>query len=192
MNVNGKWFGRSARGSSSGRAGGTLVEVLVAIVVFTVGVLGVLSLFPVGVARVRQAVIDTRVTMLYQNAKATNELFDLPNRMPEPVATPPTGYTALVDSDRAPPNISGTEDGPDHVNIWSVHRGSAGSSANFRHRLPGFNQEIDVNSPAHDPNLILSENGAPLLPIPSFPVLIDPALFTNGVGLNRVPQGAGF
>lgn len=58
----------------SSRPANTLVEVLIALVVLGIGLTGVIALFPVGVNRVRNAVLDTRTTLMSKTALDTFQL----------------------------------------------------------------------------------------------------------------------
>ncbi len=46
------------------RRGASLTEVLIALVILTIGLTSVIALFPVGVNRVRNATLDTRTTIV--------------------------------------------------------------------------------------------------------------------------------
>ncbi|MFO0949349.1 MAG: prepilin-type N-terminal cleavage/methylation domain-containing protein [Planctomycetota bacterium] len=73
------------------RRGLTLMEVLVAIFILAIGVIAIISLFPVGVQTIRQSVFDTRSTIIAINAESTIELFDWindPYLMNPPARTP--------------------------------------------------------------------------------------------------------
>lgn len=63
----------------SDRNGLSLTEVLIAFFILAIGIVGVISLFPVGISQVRQAVNDTRSTIVAMNAESTLEMFDWPN-----------------------------------------------------------------------------------------------------------------
>lgn len=78
------------------RAGLTLLEVVVSLLVLLVGVTGVIILFPIGVSHVRQAVLDTRCTLAGQSMWAVVEskgMADDPlhRRSSPPAAIPPAG-----------------------------------------------------------------------------------------------------
>lgn len=81
------------------RRGLSLIEVLVAFFILAVGIVGVISLFPVGVQQVREAVFDTRSTIVALNAESTLEMFDWgndPYLLQPPIAMEnPFGPTAL-------------------------------------------------------------------------------------------------
>ena len=61
--------------SSNRRRGVTLTEVLIAIFVLALGLLGVLSLFPLGVVRMAQAVKDDRSALANHNATTQFRLY---------------------------------------------------------------------------------------------------------------------
>lgn len=63
----------------SHRAGLTLVEVLVAIFIMGVGLLAIMTLFPLGILNYGQAMQDDRVAQAAANAAAIANLFDLRN-----------------------------------------------------------------------------------------------------------------
>lgn len=50
------------------RRGASLPEVLVAVVVLSIGLTSVVALFPVGISRIRNATLDTRTTIMASNA----------------------------------------------------------------------------------------------------------------------------
>src|SRR5437764_12387529 len=56
--------------SSNGRPGATLTEVLIAIFVLALGLMGVLSLFPLGAVRMAQAIKDDRTAIHNLNVGA--------------------------------------------------------------------------------------------------------------------------
>lgn len=58
------------RGQIRARAGLTLLEVIVSLMILLIGVTGVLVLFPIGMASVRQAVLDTRCTLVAQSMRS--------------------------------------------------------------------------------------------------------------------------
>ncbi len=61
------------------RAGATLVEVLVAIFVMGIGLLALLTMFPIGILTMRQAIIDQRTAHVVQNAIEIAEIKDIRN-----------------------------------------------------------------------------------------------------------------
>lgn len=63
----------------SDRRGTSLMEVLISILIMGIGVTSVIALFPIGVERVRQAVLDTRCTIEALNAKETTKLKQIPD-----------------------------------------------------------------------------------------------------------------
>jgi prepilin-type N-terminal cleavage/methylation domain-containing protein len=77
------------------RAGLTLVEVLVAIFIMGIGILAILSLFPLGLLNCRQALQDDRAARCAANAAAVANAWDLryPNNpvLATALATNPTG-----------------------------------------------------------------------------------------------------
>ncbi|MBY0588994.1 hypothetical protein K2X85_17615 [bacterium] len=66
---------------SWGRQGASLTEVLIALVILTIGLTSVIALFPVGVNRVRNAALDTRTTIMASNA---HSLFSLKRMANDP------------------------------------------------------------------------------------------------------------
>ncbi|MBX9653822.1 hypothetical protein K2Y11_09425 [bacterium] len=61
------------------RRGASLAEVLVAVVVLSVGLTSVVALFPVGISRIRNATLDTRTTIIAANAINTFEIKRMAN-----------------------------------------------------------------------------------------------------------------
>ena len=61
------------------RSGTSLLEVLVAMMIMALGVTTLIALFPVAVHRTREAVLDTRTTLMAENAKEIVALQQLPN-----------------------------------------------------------------------------------------------------------------
>ncbi|MGF1578097.1 MAG: prepilin-type N-terminal cleavage/methylation domain-containing protein [Gemmataceae bacterium] len=61
------------------RAGATLVEVLVAIFVMGIGLLALLTMFPIGILTMQQAIIDQRTAHVVQNAVEIAEIKDIRN-----------------------------------------------------------------------------------------------------------------
>lgn len=77
------------------------MEVLIAIMVLAIGIISVISLFPVGVQQVRQAVQDTRSTIVAINADSTLRMFDWAN---DPFLLDPPARPTLADP-RSPTDI---------------------------------------------------------------------------------------
>lgn len=63
------------------RRGASLAEVLVAVVVLSIGLTSVVALFPVGISRIRNATLDTRTTIIASNAI---NLFDIKRMANDP------------------------------------------------------------------------------------------------------------
>ena len=63
------------------RRGASLAEVLVAVVVLSIGLTSVVALFPVGISRIRNATLDTRTTIIAANAI---NLFDIKRMANDP------------------------------------------------------------------------------------------------------------
>ena len=63
------------------RTGITLIEVLMAIFVMTIGMLGLLSMFPVAAMSMMQATQDDRATVQAANATSVAQAFDLRNAL---------------------------------------------------------------------------------------------------------------
>ena len=63
----------------SRRSGTTLVEVLVAIFVMGIGLIALLTLFPIGMLRMARAIHDDRCAASFQNAQANAVIFDVSN-----------------------------------------------------------------------------------------------------------------
>jgi hypothetical protein len=75
------------------RRGASLTEVLVALVILTITLTSVIALFPVGVSRVRNAALDTRTTILAQNAQA---IFHLKRMANDPALVDLAAYDVLT------------------------------------------------------------------------------------------------
>ncbi len=74
------------------RRGASLTEVLIALVILTIGLTSVIALFPVGVNRVRNATLDTRTTIVASNAHA---LFHLKRMANDPALVDLAAYDVL-------------------------------------------------------------------------------------------------
>jgi type II secretory pathway pseudopilin PulG len=88
------------------RAGATLIEVLVAIFVMSLGLMGLLVLFPLGALSMAQAIQDNRAAQAAANAASVAELLQVrndPNLLPS--ATPPLtdAFAILPDPDPMAP-----------------------------------------------------------------------------------------
>lgn len=84
------------------RRGATLVEVLVAIFVMALGMLALLTLFPLGALRMAQAIQDDRAAQCATNANAICTMRNIrqdPTVVYEPDATDPTGRKDAFTSD---------------------------------------------------------------------------------------------
>jgi hypothetical protein len=77
---------------SWGRQGASLTEVLIALVILTIGLTSVIALFPVGVNRVRNAALDTRTTIMASNA---HSLFSLKRMANDPAIVDLAAYDVI-------------------------------------------------------------------------------------------------
>jgi type II secretory pathway pseudopilin PulG len=127
----------------------TLLEVLVSIAVFSLGVTAVIALFPVGVSRMRQAVLDTRCTLMAQQAYHVLRLQELPSRLGNRFLDNSTLTTPIPD------------------NIYGCLRLDS-MSATLPARLAGWNNN---DATQELPTTFLNPQ------LKSFPVLIDPMYF---------------
>jgi hypothetical protein len=78
--------------SSGRRRAASLTEVLIALVILTIGLTSVIALFPVGVNRVRNATLDTRTTIVASNA---NALFHLKRMANDPALVDLAAYDVI-------------------------------------------------------------------------------------------------
>lgn len=85
------------------RRGASLTEVLIALVILTIGLTSVIALFPVGVNRVRNATLDTRTTIVASNAHA---LFHLKRMANDPGLVDLAAYDVLK-ANGQPDNFAG-------------------------------------------------------------------------------------
>jgi hypothetical protein len=76
------------------RQGTTLIEVLVAIFVMGIGLIALLTLFPLGALRMAQAIQDDRCATAVVNASAIATMKDIRN---DPTVRTPPAYAATVD-----------------------------------------------------------------------------------------------
>ncbi len=82
------------------RTGTTLVEVLVAIFIMGIGMIALLTLFPLGAIRMAQAIQDNTCANVVVNANATATIWDIRNdvfvNMPLGLNTTAQGYTPTI------------------------------------------------------------------------------------------------
>src|SRR5687768_12289862 len=93
------------------RPGATLIEVLVAIFVMALGMMALLTLFPLGALRMAQAIQDDRCAICAHNAGSIATMKDLRNdpmviQTGNPAA--PDMFTMDLDGDGAGPDPNGT------------------------------------------------------------------------------------
>jgi prepilin-type N-terminal cleavage/methylation domain-containing protein len=77
------------------RSGMTLVEVLVAIFVMGIGLIALLTLFPIGMLRIAQAIRDERCAESAHNARAVSIMQTIANDASVLATTAPDGYNTL-------------------------------------------------------------------------------------------------
>src|SRR5580692_2061686 len=99
------------------RAGITLIEVLVAIFIMGIGLLALLTLFPLGALSMAQAIRDDRINQAALNAQAIAETADV--RHDTLIYNPTTGtdlFTNPATVGNAVPSLAtvGTYDGPSY------------------------------------------------------------------------------
>lgn len=206
-------MGQWAVGSrTSRRSGNTLVEVLVALVVLGIGLTGVIALFPVGVHRVRNAVLDTRTTLMAKTALDTFQLKRMHNdqalvnwnqydqvylaALPSNV-DPVAAAAPILDSYATPLNTYGNVYAwlPYSVGLWGpVDPITADPRTLWRYYLSAEADRVpfDVDDYNSDPEANYNgkvENASSDFNW-SYPVLIDPWLFDQmAYGLNLFPIG---
>src|SRR5205085_11693322 len=117
------------------RRGATLIEVLVAIFVMGIGLIALLTLFPLGALRMAQAIQDDRCASAARNAMAVATMRDVRN---DPAArTPPWFPKADVFKDALPDQgrqLPADPDGPSYpvfVDPWGVKSALFGTPAQF-------------------------------------------------------------
>lgn len=162
------------------------MEVMIAMLIMVIGVTAVIALFPIGLARVRNAVLDTRCTTMAQNAKALFDAkqmaddpalirFDVDTTGPNPSFNPPktTDGRPVLDAEfnnayawlfnETVPQTSGANLNPQSRYIFGMMPDPAGT---WRYADP--TSEFLTPAPTFQP---LEQE------VMSFPILIDPTLF---------------
>lgn len=151
------------------------MEVLISMLVMVIGVTSVIALFPVGVLRIRQAVLDTRTTIMAQNAKQTILAKQMPNdpalvrldvRTDIDATTPPAKYHCAVLDYEA-----------NNLYAWAVD--STLATAGRYLYGNGDNAGATNDRLALDPsNEFVPQTYTPSESVlNSFPILVDPALY---------------
>lgn len=146
-------------------------EVMVALGIVAVGVTSIVSLFPLGIMRVQQAVYDTRCTLMARDAKGLLIAKQMPN-------DPLLWRWDLYDPTAANPNT-----------VFDIL--APGNPANNRYAC----LHDDTNPIAGAPDQFLSGAGATLAFTPvdatirSYPILVDPFLADpDGTGVPAVTR----
>lgn len=151
-----------------------MIEVLVAFFILAVGIVGVISLFPIGVQQVRQAVQDTRSTIMAINAESTLEMHDWPN---DPFLLAPQANP----SNWVFPAVAGALVHPMDPSAPAIGQGNSGQGNSVYARMiaPDGTGEAPWQPP-------------PATPVgPGYPILVDPVLanaadFQSGIAYKRV------
>ena len=163
----------------SSRRGLSLTEILVSLFIMAVGIISLITLFPVGIYRVRQAVIDTRATYLAISADSIVRGQDWPN---DPfLLMPPDDPTAATFA-WTPPNANDPPVPNPCLNVFRTIRPANGNLVN-----DGASTEW-LYPPSTTANPYPS--GVTVPPAPwntspdngtGFPVVVDPVMANAGV-----------
>ena len=141
------------------RAGITLVEILISILILGVGIIALASLFPLGLIRLRTAARWTRSSSLSQSARADLSARNLLNKFSflNPITTPYVTGTAAAPN----PYDPWVQDTPAYGADWygggtdpGAYRGAGGTpwSAPFQNGNPAFPTQYGPGLPvAYDP-----------------------------------------
>lgn len=162
-------------------AGLTLIEALVSLFVLLIGVTAVISLFPVGIQQVRQAMLDTRCTILAESAWAIVDSLGADYT----ASSIPGAGTLLIDPVHLRPSVgsfpienflSSSSGGP--ISLPTTFYPIATSNASYHVTLMTYtgagNSPPSPTFPAvplPDPNITVTP---PIGGTPGVPILIDP------------------
>jgi len=141
------------------RPGMSLTEVLVALFILTIGVIGILTMFPLGAAQMARAVRDDRSALAAENADAFMRWYWKSYVVPDPLGlqTNPTGTTDaffLPPASGNPPYLGGLFDNP------ALLAGPQYKAVQFA-SLPPLAQ-VNATQVNYTPGLL------------SYPVIVDP------------------
>ncbi len=203
-------------GRSPVRRGVTLTEVLVAMFVMAIGMISLLTLFPLGAMQVGQALRDDRATQLARQADAfvrqswRNEIIPRGGNFEGYYWAMDDPYLAVKYADPAPPagtssrNVMRYVGSPVSANSWynsvpmiapfagfnAATTGPQGMPATANNRPTTFTLTDDaVRSPTTSPptnNEVFVESYGITIAGPSFPVWIDPAGVASYAGQGAV------